>query len=152
VLISVDTASLASPWWVPRFAGQALTPAPNLVRSADVPVDIGGIIEGSLVLDRQGSSLTRPILIVLTELESGTRLTLESFSDGSFYRMGVRPGRYVATVEDRELQPLGLVADTLRFELQPGHSAAEPGRVLSDLRLRLRTRESTEKMERTMPE
>jgi hypothetical protein len=145
VLISIDTTSLKSPWWVPRFAALAVTPTPNLVRSADVPIDIGGVIEGSLVLDgRTSQSLNRPLPIVLVETRTGTRTIVESFTDGSFYRMGLRPGRYQATVEDGVLRPMGLLADTLRFELRPGRSAAEPGPVLSDLRLMLRA-ERTEK-------
>jgi hypothetical protein len=139
VLISTDTTSLKSPWWVPRFAAQAVTPTPNLVRSADVPIDIGGVIEGSVVLDGGTSrSLNRPIPIVLTERQSGTQTIVESFSDGSFYRMGLRPGRYEATVEKSVLARMGLLADTLRFELRPGRSVLEPGPVLSGLRLILR--------------
>jgi hypothetical protein len=139
VLISTDTTSLKSPWWVPRFAAQAVTPTPNLVRRADVPIDIGGVIEGSLVLEGQTSRpLGRPLQMVMIETQTRTRTIVESFSDGSFYRMGLRPGSYQATVDDGELKRMGLVADTLRFELRPGHSAAEPGPALSGLRLILR--------------
>jgi hypothetical protein len=139
VLISVDSTSLKSPWWVPRFAAQAVTPTPNLVRSADVPVDIGGVIEGTVVIEGTTSQpLGRPLRLLLIEQASGTRTSLESFSDGSFYRMGLRAGRYEMIVEERELTPLGLRADTLRFELSPSRSSNEPGSVLSDLRLRLR--------------
>jgi hypothetical protein len=141
ILIATDTTSLKSPWWMPRFAAQAVTPTPNLVRSADVPIDIAGVIEGSLVLDGATSrSLGRPLPIVLTETGTGTRTIVESFTDGSFYRMGLRPGRYEATIEGKVLAPVGLLADTLRFELRPGHSPAEPGPVLSGLRLILRER------------
>jgi hypothetical protein len=145
ILISTDTASLKSPWWVPRFAAQAVTPTPNLVRSADVPIDIGGVIEGSLVLDgRMSQSLGRPLPIVLTETETGTRTTIVSFTDGSFYRMGLRPGRYEATVEAGVLERMGLRADTLRFELRSGHSVEESGPVLSELRLILREKANDE--------
>lgn len=144
VLISVDSISLKSPWWVPRFAAQAVTPTPNLVRRADVPIATGGIIEGSFVLDgRTSQSPGRPLPIVLTETESGTRTIVESFTDGSFYRMGLLPGHYEATVEDGMLKPMGLVADTLRFEIGPGRSLAEPGTVLSGLRLILREQQTT---------
>jgi hypothetical protein len=139
VLISTDTMSLKSPWWVPRFAAQAVTPTPNLVQSADVPVDIGGVIEGSLVLDGPAAqSLMRSVPIGLTETHTGIRTTVETFSDGSFYRMGLRPGSYEATVDPRVLAGMNLVADTLRFELHPGGSATEPGPALSGLRLILR--------------
>jgi hypothetical protein len=139
VLISVDSTSLKSPWWVPRYSAQAVTPTPNLVRTADVPIDIGGVIEGTVVMEGSTSRpLGRPLPLVLIESASGTRTSLESFSDGSFYQMGLRPGRYEMIVEPRALTPLGLRADTLHFELSPSRSSSQPGSVLSDLRLMLR--------------
>jgi len=51
---------------------------------------------------------------------------VEPFSDGSFYRMGLRPGHYEATIDDASLAGLGFLADTVRFELRPrtvGHRA-----------------------------
>ncbi|MEP7227586.1 MAG: hypothetical protein ABI785_09520 [Gemmatimonadales bacterium] len=145
VLISVDTTSLASPWWVPRFAAQAVTPTPNVIRSADVPIDIGGVIEGSLMMDEPTPQpLNRALEVVLTEVGSGRRTVVESFTDGGFYRMGHPPGRYEATVEQRQLERLGLRADTLRLELKGGQSGAEPGPVLSNLRLVLRPLQPSE--------
>ena len=92
----------------------------------------------SLVLDgRPSQSLPRPIPIVLTEIQSGIRTVIESFRDGSFYRMGLRPGRYEATIEREVLAPMGLKADSLSFELAPSRSL-EQGAMLSDLRLILR--------------
>jgi hypothetical protein len=78
---------------------------------------------------------------VLTHRESGTRIVVESFSDGSFYRMGLRPGPYEATVEDSVISRLGLRADTVRFDLRSGRSATEPGATVSNLRILLRRRE-----------
>jgi hypothetical protein len=66
---------------------------------------------------------------------------VESFSDGSFYRMGLPPGRYEATVEDSVISRLGLRADTARFELRAGRSATEPGAAVSGLRILVRRRE-----------
>jgi hypothetical protein len=141
LLISVDTTSLASPWWTPGYAATAVMPTPNLVRNVDVPLVIGGIIEGSLLLEgKSPQSITRPMPILLIELGSGTQTILESFSDGSFYRMGLPPGRYQATVEASALVQLGLSADTTRFELPPAHSASDPGTTVSGLRLVLRPR------------
>ncbi len=141
LLISVDTTSLASPWWTPGHGAIAVMPTPNLVRSADVPLVIGGIVEGSLLLEGSVSrSVTRPLSILLVELGSGTRTVIESFSDGSFYRMGLPPGRYEARVDETMLRALGLTGEPVRFELSPGRSASDPGPTLSGLRLVLRPR------------
>jgi hypothetical protein len=44
----------------------------------------------------RGASSTRPLPILLVELGSGDRTVIESFGDGSFYRMGLPPGSYEA--------------------------------------------------------
>ena len=141
LLISVDSTSLASPWWTPAFAAMAVMPTPNLVRSADVAIVIGGVVEGSIRLEGPSSRpLSRPLAIALTETTSGTRTIVEPFTDGSFYRMGLRPGRYEATVDPASLRDLGLSADTVRFELHPARSASQPGPAVSGLLLLLRPR------------
>jgi len=141
LLISVDTTSLASPWWTPGYAAMSVMPTPNLVRNVDVPLVIGGIIEGSLLVEGNASrSITRPLPIQLVELASGTQTVIESFSDGSFYRMGLPPGRYEARVDEMILGSLGLTGEPIRFELKPGRSASDPGPTLSGLRLVLRRR------------
>jgi hypothetical protein len=141
LLISVDTTSLASPWWTPGYAAMSVMPTPNLVRSVDVPLVIGGIVEGSLLVEGNASrSITRPLPIQLVELGSGTQTVIESFSDGSFYRMGLPPGRYEARVDEMILRSLGLTGEPIRFELKPGRSASDPGPTLSGLRLVLRPR------------
>ena len=135
----MDTASLASPWWTPGHAAEGVTPTPNLVRRVDVPLLVGGVIEGQVLLDGPASRpLARTIPIALMDLDRGTRTVLESFSDGTFYRMGLPPGRYAATVSDTLLAPMGLRADTLRFELRPSRTADEPGPSLNGLTLMLR--------------
>jgi len=99
------------------------------------------VIEGNLLLEGPSSrALGRPLPILLVELGSGTRTIVESFSDGSFYRMGLPPGRYEATVEAAVLDRLGLGVRPIRFELRPSRSAGEPGPTVSGLRLLLRPR------------
>jgi hypothetical protein len=131
LLISVDTSSLASPWWTPGYGAMSVMPTPNLVRSIDVPLVIGGIIEGSLFVEGSASrSVTRPLPIRLVELGSRTQTIIESFSDGSFYRMGLPPGRYEARVDETILRSLGLAGEPIRFELKPGRSESDPGPTL----------------------
>jgi hypothetical protein len=139
LMVSVDTASLRSPWWIPSHAAEAVTPTPNLVRAVDVPLIVGGVIEGRVRLDGPSSApISRPISILLRELKSGTRTVVESFSDGSFYHMGLPPGSYAATVEGQVGGLLGFRADTVRFELRPSPSATEGGPSIAGIELLLR--------------
>jgi hypothetical protein len=152
LVISTDTTSLASPWWVPGFGSAAVFPAPNTFRTVDIPVVIGGIVEGSLLLDDAASLLSdRTFPVLLIETTTGRRTRVETFSDGSFYRAGVRPGHYAAIVDSAALAALHLTGDTVRFTLEPGVMAAgqtpkqrreialrAAGATVSGLRIRLR--------------
>src|SRR5205814_1615222 len=70
LLVSVDTASLASPWWMPGHAAEGVTPTPNLVRQVDVPLVVGGVIEGQVLLDGPASHpLTHTMPIALMDLD-----------------------------------------------------------------------------------
>jgi hypothetical protein len=152
VVISTDTTSLASPWWVPGFGSATVLPTSNVFRKVDIPVVIGGIVEGSLLLDGATSlPADRALAVILVEAATGRRTSVETFSDGSFYRAGVRPGRYTASVDSAVLAALHLTADTVRFVLESGVPATgktpeqrreaalrTPGATVSGLRIVLR--------------
>jgi hypothetical protein len=72
----------------------------------------------------------------LTDKRSGTRRTLVTFTDGAFYLLGVKPGDYELTVDERVLDALGADAAPLSFQLVPTPDGV--GR--SDLELRLKPR------------
>jgi hypothetical protein len=149
VLVMMDTTSLASPWWVPAFAAASVTPAPNLVRTTDIPVVVSGVIEGSVVLEGVTSAIAgRPLPIIVTETGTGTRTVVPTFSDGTFYRMGLRPGRYEAAVDPDTLRRLGLRGETIRFEIKPGRQASAPGPTITGLRIGLRTANASRPPER----
>jgi len=58
---------------------------------------------------------------VLVERRTGTRIPVTTFSDGGFYLMGVRPGRYTLTVDDLSATRVRVVTPvTLDVESLPG--------------------------------
>jgi hypothetical protein len=58
------------------------------------------------------------IPLVLTDHRSGARRHFASFSDGTFYLMGVKAGDYELAAED------GAMTGTVRFTLTPEAAAA----------------------------
>ena len=141
VLVTVDTTTLASPWWVPAYPASAVMPRPGLAGSLEVPLLMGAVVEGSLVLEDGASGRIRaPLAVTLIARETGARTSVETFSDGSFYRMGLRPGHYAATVADSVLRPLGVQADTVHFEVPLTPSAEASGPTVRDLHIRLSRR------------
>jgi hypothetical protein len=125
VNVLVDSMSIDSPLLVPAFATAVLVPNPNRFRTLDVPIAAAGVIEGRVW--RMSGATREPmgvVMLVLTDHRSGARRHFASFSDGTFYRMGVKAGDYELTVDDAALGGTGLTATPLRFALAPEAAAA----------------------------
>ncbi len=136
--LAVDSASLADPRWMPDRARQAVIPRPGEVVSIQVPIVVGAILEGRMewIGDAVGT-LSGGVELVLEHVATGSRQQIEPFSDGSFYQMGLRPGRYRLFLDGAVASTLGLAADPVTFDL-----AAETGAGPSQLVvIALRSRE-----------
>lgn len=121
-VIAVDSSTLASPLWVPAFAAASVEPSPNRYRTLDIPVLPGGVVEGRVT----GASLGG-ITLRLKHKASGEQRLLTTFSDGTFYGIGFRPGDWELTVDPKCLEVLKAAAEPLRFTLLSSEegSAAE---------------------------
>ena len=133
IFVTIDSLSLESPLLVPAFSRASIVPGPNRFRTLDIPVVQAGVIEGRVTRDGRGAA---GVTLILTDKRSGTRRTLVTFTDGGFYLLGVKPGDYVLTVDERVLDALGADAAPLSFQLAPTPDGV--GR--SDLELRLKPR------------
>ncbi|HMA38428.1 MAG TPA: hypothetical protein VKP10_00025 [Gemmatimonadales bacterium] len=131
--VLVDSLSIDSPLLVPAFARATLVPNPNRFRTLDVPIVAAGVIEGHVWREIGG---TREPLggvgLVLTDRRAGTSRRFASFSDGSFYLMGVKAGDYELAVDGTAagMAESGLSATALRFTIEPeaaasGHSGLD---------------------------
>jgi hypothetical protein len=135
VLVAVDTATLASPLWLPAHGSLSVETGPNRFRELDLAIVPGGVIEGRVVRETP----TGPVPVAGVELRLRRRGTeeqrsLTSFSDGAFYLMGVKPGEYELAVDPGDLERLGLAADPAVFSL----AADADGAAVDGLELRLR--------------
>lgn len=115
--VTVDSTTLTSPLWVPAFARVQVEPSPNRYRIVDIPILPGGVVEGR-VTSPDGRSLAG-ISVVLKHKASGEQRVLTTFSDGSFYAIGVRPGDWELTVDRKCLEVLKASAEPLKFTLTP---------------------------------
>lgn len=116
VLVAVDTASLASPLWIPAYGSVSVETGPNRFRSLDIPIVPGGVIEGRVVRQAVDSAVAiagAPLLLRRHGSSQTTRLV--SFSDGGFYLIGVKPGEYELSVDAAVLARLGLSARPVAF-------------------------------------
>jgi hypothetical protein len=134
--VLVDSLSIDSPLLVPAFARATLVPNPNRFRTLMVPIVAAGIIEGRVWREIGGArDPVGVVAMVLTERRTGASRRFASFSDGSFYLMGVKAGDYELALDAATgIAKAGLAATPLRFTIEP--AAAASGRSGLELVLR----------------
>ncbi len=118
VAIAVDSLSFESPLWVPARLAVIVAAGPNRYTIVDIPIVLGSVVEGRVLRmfggapqGVGGASLT------LVDDATGRRQTMATFTDGSFYLLGVRPGRYTLSVDERVLDLLRMRGEPRRFEI-----------------------------------
>lgn len=117
VLLAPDSLSFESPLWVSGRPAVLVAPAPNRYTVVDIPVVMGSVVEGRVVR-RFGDSLQGVAGATLTlRDQAGLERSVATFSDGSFYLLGVRPGEYTLTVDPRVLDVLRMEAEPRRFSV-----------------------------------
>jgi hypothetical protein len=117
VEIVVDSLSFDDPRLVPAAPVLRVRPTPNSFLSIEVPVVVGAEISGWVALD--GEALAG-IPVVFRELNTGAELLSLTYSDGTFYRIGVPPGEYEITLPDAVAEALGVFALPLHVFVPPG--------------------------------
>ena len=118
VLVTVDSLSFDSPLWVPGFVAAAAYPVPNALTRVDVPIRLGAVLEGSVVRGQDEGVGGVPLL--LTDRATGRHRTITTFSDGTFYALGITSGDWELAVAPATLRLLDLAAEPLRFTVPPG--------------------------------
>ena len=111
-IVAVDSSTLASPLWVPAFAAASVEPSPNRYRTLDIPVLPGGVVEGRVTGQAMGG-----ITLRLKHKASGEQRILTTFSDGTFYGIGIRPGDWELTVDPKCLEVLKAAAEPVTFTM-----------------------------------
>jgi len=107
----VDVSGVRNPLWMPKNPVFTFIADPNRYKAIDVPFFVAGVVEGNVV--RRIGSEDRPVAglkVHLHGLDSDVQMDLPTFSDGSFYHMGLTPGRYEVQVDSMQLAILGVTA------------------------------------------
>lgn len=116
VLVQIDSTSLDNPLYVPAFTSASLQPPPNAYRTFDLPLVTGAVLEGRVLYE--GTPMPG-VTLILTNTANGKTTSLATFSDGSFYVLGVKPGNYTLEVDARDLSARRLTGSTLQITAQP---------------------------------
>lgn len=116
VVAAVDTATLASPLWLPAYSGIELTPVPNRFSQLNIPVLSGGVVEGRVVMLSGNEEVPVPGAdVILKHRATGRERRITTFRDGTFYALSIRPGEWEISVDPAVLTRLGRQAEPLGF-------------------------------------
>ena len=118
VIVAADSLSFESPLWVAANPALTIAPGPNRYTVVDIPVVLGSVVEGS-VLRRFGNGTqgVAGATLLLREERTGRERSVTTFTDGSYYLLGVRPGDYALSVDARVLDLLQMKAEPRRFSV-----------------------------------
>ena len=119
--IDLTNAGPAHPKWVPRYTEFSLRTDPNVFKPIDIPVFVGGSIEGSVMLQRDDQKKPAGGFVMrLESVDDDFEKDLHVFNDGTFYAYELPPGSYRIRVDRSQLDALNLESDPSRrsFEIE----------------------------------
>lgn len=113
--IDLTNAGPDNPKWAPRYTAFSFRSDPNVYKPIDVPVFVGGTVEGNVRWLHDGQqSPAKGFRVHLTSTETDFETSLPVFSDGTFYAYRVPPGKYHARVDRNQLQTYNLASEPPR--------------------------------------
>jgi hypothetical protein len=132
VLVAVDSLSFESPLWLAPTPVVRVVPGPNQFTVYDVPVIVGGVLEGR-VTGPNGEPAPGGLTLVLSRSGAEEERRITTFSDGAFYVLGLPPGDYDLVVDGEQLERLGYAAEREHLVVS---SDSEGGGTTINVRLR----------------
>jgi hypothetical protein len=117
--VEIEMTSLPDPVWIPKHTKFSFISDANSTKLIDVPLLSSGIIEGSIkrIKDNEVVPQNR-VRIKLTDLAYQSEDNIFVFNDGSFYKMGVLPGKYRAQVDSMQMAILKVKSVPEFFEFE----------------------------------
>ncbi len=100
--------SFEDPHWIARYGAVSVMPDPNILKVADIPVVVGGIVNGKVTQTLAGVSGIGTEGVTITISDGTFSLKARTFSTGEFSFIGVPPGRYTVSISRDELTAGGL--------------------------------------------
>lgn len=104
--LDIDIAALPNPNLAPKLKSFSFVAEPNRFREIDIPLYQTGIIDGFVLLEKNGEKQGQGglRLELIREGETEPLEIIRTFSDGSFYSYGLLPGKYRMKVDSKQLE------------------------------------------------
>lgn len=129
--VDIDETAIKNPLLVPGIKRFSFVADPNSAKKIEIPFYIAGEIDGSVFRKFEDSkSPVAGIKININDSNNEKVVTLSTYSDGTFYYFGLKPGSYTASIEKDHLDILGIKKDVkpFKFTVKP----KENGDIITD--------------------
>ena len=102
-------SAIADPTLAPLFRLFSFEAAPDCYKQIEVPFYRTGVLEGNVFMKNDSAYIgLAGIRLFLVGLETKDTTVIRTFSDGSYYKMGLMPGRYLIQIDPVQLQFLNV--------------------------------------------
>lgn len=102
--LSVNRNAIPDPTLVPLRNEFSFIADPNQYKQIEIPFYRGGIVEGTVLIERSGEQYGQGGLRILVQGKNNAfEQTVRSFNDGGFYLMDIPPGIYNVSVDSAQL-------------------------------------------------
>ncbi len=119
--VDIDETAIRNPLLVPGIKRFSFVSDPNSVKNIEIPFYIAGEIDGRV--SRKVGNTTTPvsgIKIHIKNIKDEKVETISTYSDGIYYFFGLRPGKYIAYLDEEHLKILGSKSvKPIKFEIEP---------------------------------
>jgi len=115
----IITEELPDPLLAPLFSKFSFVAGPNGFKHIEIPLYHTGIIEGKVTFCEEG--LCRNIggvRLIIRGLNKKFEKTIRTFSDGTFYCMGILPGHYTVEIDPLQLGLLNALSRPGRYRFR----------------------------------
>ncbi|MBN1299847.1 MAG: carboxypeptidase regulatory-like domain-containing protein [Melioribacteraceae bacterium] len=118
----INEESIKNPLLVPKYKQFAFKTGAEPFKIIDIPFYIAGEISGSVFESVNNTKIFLPgIKLTITNIESNERINTSTYTNGSFYHFGLKPGMYRITLDKVQLEALKLRTkrNDIIFEILP---------------------------------
>lgn len=107
----VNEAKVKNPIYTSLHSEFSFVTDPNRMKVIQVPFYAAGDVSGRVIRYLQDEKiLLNGLKLIITNLDEQSKITTSTFSDGSFYYFGLKPGNYQISLDNSQLQKLNLKA------------------------------------------
>lgn len=111
-VLKVNEDNFKNPFLFPVYKTLAFQTVPNSSRIIDIPFYEGIEVYGSVILTLNDNSkkLLNGINVIFENLSDNSKLKATTFSDGTFYILGVKPAKYKIYIDSEQLNLLNCLS------------------------------------------